>query len=183
MRLFKYEGYEVRIAPEALTLKPFKKVWDRDKSKDKERALTEFSFLYFYCDPRSDYQYIVDDEDRLKAVKEGEGLPDDWEPDGILKAAMDFYSSFDTASAALLRVAMVAVEKVKDKLLNSDLNAIDSKGKPVIPLNTYVATLKMIPEVATMIKEAEKAINDESDFGEAKGAIEKTLFDDGLDGI
>jgi len=45
MKLFKYEGYEVKVAPEALTLKPFKKLWDRDKSKTKEKAFMELSFL------------------------------------------------------------------------------------------------------------------------------------------
>ena len=43
--------------------------------------------------------------------------------------------------------------------------------------------LKLIPEVASMIQDAEKALNDEQEFGEAKGVMEKTLFDDGLDNI
>ena len=88
MRLFKYEGYEVRVAPEALTLKPFRKLWQRDKSKDKSNVIQELSFIYFYCDPRSDYQYIIDDDDRMKAVKEGEGLPDSWKPDKDVEAAI-----------------------------------------------------------------------------------------------
>lgn len=176
MKLFKYEGYEVRVAPEALMLKPFKKLWDRDKSKEKEKAMQEFGFLYFYCDPRSDYQYILDPEDRMDAVKEGEGLPKDWKPDASLKAAMDLYSSFEAPSGALLRVALEGIEKVQ-KLIK-ELEPEDTKG-----LKDYLTALKMIPEVAAMIKEAEKAINDEMEYGEAKGSIEKTLFDDGLDGI
>lgn len=176
MRLFKYEGYEVRVAPEALTLKPFKKIWERDKSKTKERALQELSFVYFYCDPRSDYQYIIDDEDRLTAVREGEGLPNSWRPDKDLEAAIKLYRSFDTSAALLLKTANEAVEKVR-KLL-TELEPDDTKS-----LKDYLTALKMIPEVATMLKDAEKAINDESQYGEAKGAIEKTLFDDGLDGV
>lgn len=176
MKLFKYEGFEVRVAPEALTLKPFKKLWDRDKSKTKEKAITELSFLYFYCDPRSDYQYITDEEDRLEAVKQGEGLPEDWKPDATLRAAIDFYSSFDSSAAILLRAAQEGVEKVQ-KLLK-DLTPDDTKS-----LKEYLIAMKMIPEVATMIKDASKAINEEMEYGEAKGSIEKTLFDDGLDGI
>ena len=176
MKLFKYEGYEVKVAPEALTLKPFKKLWTRDKSKDKERAIMEFGFLYFYCDPRSDYQYIIDEEDRLTAVKEGQGFPDDWKPDATLKAAMEFYSTFDTSSAMLLRAAMKAVKKVQDTL--DELNPSDTKS-----LKEYLTALKMIPEVASMIQEAEKSLNEEMEYGEAKGSIEKTLFDDGLDNI
>lgn len=176
MRLFKYEGYEVRVAPEALTLKPFKKIWERDKSKTKERALQELSFVYFYCDPRSDYQYIIDDENRLEAVKEGEGLPKSWKPDKDLEAAIELYRSFDTSAALLLKAANEAVEKVRSLLI--ELEPDDTKS-----LKDYLTALKMIPEVATMLKDAEKSLNDESQYGEAKGAIEKTLFDDGLDGV
>ncbi len=176
MKLFKYEGYEVRIAPEALTLKPFKKLWNRDKSKDKEKAMMEFAFLYFYCDPRSDYQYIVDPEDRLAAVKEGQGFPEEWKPDAAMKDAMEFYSSFDTSSAMLLKAAMKAVKKVQDTL--DELSPDDTKS-----LKEYLAALKMIPEVASMIKDAEKTLNEEMEYGEAKGSIEKTILDDGLDNI
>lgn len=176
MRIFKYEGYEVRVAPEALTLKPFKKLWERDKSKSKENANNEFAFLYFFCDPRSDYQYITDDNNRMEAVKEGIGLPEDWKPDGVLTTAIELYKSFDTSSAMLLRAAAEAVEKVKETLRT--LEPDDTKS-----LKDYLAALKMIPEVAAMIQEAQKAINDESEYGEAKGSIEKTIFDDGLDGI
>lgn len=176
MKLFRYEGYEVRVAPEALTLKPFKKLWNRDKSKDKERAMMEFGFLYFYCDPRSDYQYIVDEEDRLTAVKQGQGFPEDWKPDATLKAAMNFYSTFDTSSAMLLRAAMKAVKKVQDTL--DELNPDDTKS-----LKEYLAALKMIPEVASMIQEAEKSLNAEMEYGEARGSIEKGMFEDGLDEV
>ena len=176
MKLFKYEGYEVRIAPEALTLKPFKKLWNRDKSKDKEKAMMELSFLYFYCDPRSDYQYIIDDDIRMDAVKEGQGLPEDWKPDATVREAITFYRSFDTTSAVLLRAASEAVDKIQ-KLIK-DLEPDDTKS-----LKEFLMALKLIPEVASMIQDAEKALNEEQEFGEAKGAMEKTLFDDGLDNI
>lgn len=178
MRLFRYEGYEVQVAPEALTLKPFKKIWTRDKSKSKETAMNELSFLYFYCDPRSDYQYIVDDDSRLEAVKEGVGFAEKWKPDPTLQAAITFYKSFDTASSALLKTALVGINKIQKQLADTDLENTDLKG-----VNTYMAILKMVPQVATMLRDAEKALNDETEYGEAKGSIEKTLFDDGLDDV
>ena len=45
----------------------------------------ELGFIYFFCDVRSDYQYIVDPEDRMREIKLGEGLPEDWEPDKLVK--------------------------------------------------------------------------------------------------
>lgn len=176
MRLFKYEGYEVSIAPEALALKPFKKIWDRDKSKTKEVAQAELGFLYFYCDPRSDYQYITDDDSRMEAVKEGIGFSKDWKPDAALKAAISFYATFDTSAALLLKMAARGVDKIQTTL--DELTPTDTKS-----LKEYLTVMKMIPEVAAMIQEAEKKLNEEEEFGEAKGAIEKTIFDDGLDGV
>ena len=176
MRLFRYEGYEVRVAPEALTLKPFKRLWDRDKSKQKEKALQELSFLYFYCDPRSDYQYITDDDDRLSAVKQGIGFPDDWKPDAMIVSAIDFYRTFDTSAALLLKMAAKGVSKVQTALDGMDPD--DTRS-----LKEYLTIMKMIPEVAEMIQDAEKKLTQEEEAGEAKGSIEKTLFDDGLDGI
>ena len=39
MNLFEIEGDKLRIQPEAYALLPFKKIWDRDKSKGKVIAL------------------------------------------------------------------------------------------------------------------------------------------------
>ena len=38
MKLLKYEGYKIVIEPEILTLKPFKKIWERDKSANKNNV-------------------------------------------------------------------------------------------------------------------------------------------------
>ena len=74
MRLFRYEGYNLTISEEALALKAFRQIWNRDRSKSKGRAIMELGYCYFMEDPRSDYQYIVDRKERAEAVKEGEGL-------------------------------------------------------------------------------------------------------------
>ena len=176
MKQFKYEGYEVRVAPEALLLQPFKKLWARDKSKDKEKALQELSFLYFYCDPRSDYQYITDDDTRMEEVKKSLGFDENWKPDGLLNAASSFYRSFDTSAARLLKMAAKEIDKVQKTL--DEMTPANYKE-----LKEQIAAMKMIPEIASMIQEAEKKLNEEEQVGEAKGAMEKTLFDDGLDGI
>ena len=173
MRVFKYEGYEVKVSPEALTLRPFRKLWERDKSKNKEKAILEFSFLYFFCDPRSDYQFIVDDEDRLEAVKEGVGFEKNWSPDTTLKAAVAFYKTFDSSAARLLRMAAKEIDKVQDVL--DKINPTNYKE-----LKEQMSAMKMIPEIASMIQKAEKTLNTEDEYAEAGGSIEKTLFDDGL---
>ena len=181
MRLLKYEGYKVVIDPEILVLKPFRDLWKRDKTKDKEKALLEIAFIYFMLDPRSDYQYITDEEQRKQAIKEGEGLPNKWEPDKVLLDAMEFYNSFKSTSALLLEDTRYAVDKLRKLLREVDLSKTDDKGKPVYTLNTITATIKQVPSLVKDLDDAERAISKESIVtGKMRGQGEKTIFEDTL---
>ena len=181
MRLLKYEGYKVVIDPEILVLKPFRDLWKRDKTKDKEKALLEIAFIYFMLDPRSDYQYITDEEQRKQAIKEGEGLPEKWEPDKVLLDAMEFYNSFKSTSALLLEDTRYAVDKLRKLLREVDLSKTDDKGKPIYTLNTFTATIKQVPSLVKDLDDAERAISKESIVtGKMRGQGEKTIFEDGL---
>ena len=184
MRLFVYEGYKVKISPEALVLKPFKKLWERDKSADKARAQTEFGYIYFWADPRSEYQYIVDDEDRSEAVKEGLGLPKKWVPDKTVSDAIALYQSFTTTAAMLLQDTRYAVDKLRKMLRDIDLNQTDDKGKPVYTLNTVAATIKQVPLLVRDLDNAEKYLNEQlKDTEAASGNVEMGILDSELDGI
>ena len=181
MKLLKFEGYKVVIEPELLTLKPFKDIWIRDKSKNKDKALQEIAFIFFMSDPRSDYQYIVDEEERAKAIKEGEGIDSKWKPDNKVIEAMKFYKTFKPVSALLLEDTRIAVDKLRKLLREIDLTEVDDKGKPIYTLNSITTTIKQIPALVKDLNDAEKALNSEmKDAGRARGSGEKTIFDDGI---
>lgn len=74
MKLFKYENYEIVISEEALMLKPFRVLWNRDKTSGKSKALQELSFIYFMYDPRSDYMFIIDEEVRFNDITSSIGM-------------------------------------------------------------------------------------------------------------
>ena len=179
MKLFRYEGYKLHISEEAFVLKPFKEIWNRDKSKNKDKALQELAYVYFMCDPRSDYQYIVDEDDRAKAIKEGEGIDSKWKPDNKVIMAMEFYKQFKPVSALLLEDTRVAVDKLRQLLRNIDLTEVDDKGKPIYTLNTVTATIKQIPSLVKDLDEAEKAIAKEiMESDKVRGAQEKSMYED-----
>ena len=181
IRLFKYENYKVTISEEAILLKPFKAIWNRDRTKSKDRALDELGFIYFFCDPRSDYQYLTDETERKKAIKEGEGLPEKWEPDKLVLDAMDFYNSFKPTSALLLEDTRYAVDKLRKLLKDINLEDKDDKGKPIYTLNTITATIKQIPSLVKDLDEAEKTLTSEMmQKGRMRGQGEKTIFEDDL---
>lgn len=181
IKLFKYESYKITISEEAFCLKPFKQIWNRDKSKGKDRAIMELGYIYFMCDPRSDFQYLVDEEDRSKAIREAEGISKDWKPDKLVKEAMDFYNTFKPTAALLLEDTRVAVDKLRSLLRNIDLTAVDEKGKPIYTLNTITATIKQVPSLAKDLDEAEKALTLElKSSSKMRGAGEKKLLEDGI---
>lgn len=183
LSLFKKEGYDITISDEAFTLKPFRMIWNRDRSKSKERAIMELGYIYHFSDPRSDYnKQLTDPVERKKSIKEGEGLPDKWEPDKVLLDAIAFYESFKPMSALLLEDTRIAVDKLRKLLREIDLTEVDEKGKPKYTLNTITSTIKQVPELAKSLREAEDALNQEiREMGRIKGQKEKSLMEDTLD--
>ena len=179
MKLFKYEGYKITISEEALLLKPFKEIWQRDKSKNKDKALQELGYIYFMSDPRSDYQYLVDKEERSKSIKEGEGIPNNWNPDKAVLDAITFYKSFKPTSALLLEDTRFAIDKLRKLLREIDLTQTDDKGRPIYTLNTITATIKQIPSLVKDLDEAEKTLSKEiMESSKVRGSQEKSMYED-----
>lgn len=176
MRLLTYEGYNLTIDPMLLTLKPFKAIWVRDKTEKKERAISEIAYTYFMEDPRSDYQYIIDRDERSKAIKEGEGLKSTWQPDGTVKEAMKLYASFKTTSALLLEDTRALVDGYRNKLrvLTSDMSELDVKD-----VKELGAIIKQVPSMVKDLDEAERALAKEiAQSDKVRGAQEKSIYED-----
>lgn len=179
IKLFKYEGYSVTVEPEAIMLAPFKAIWDRDKRKDKSMAMQELAYIYFMSDPRSDYQYLVDEEVRKEEVIKGLGMPTKWKEDDVIKRALKFYESFKPTSAGLLEDTRIAVNKLRQLLRNIDLEETDDKGRPVYTLNTITATIKQIPGLVKDLDEAERTLSkDIIQEAKARGSQSKALGED-----
>jgi hypothetical protein len=181
MKLFKYEGYTVVVEPEALLLKPFKCIWNRDKTKNKSRATTELSYIYFFSDTKSDFQYLTDDTERSTAIKESLGLPENWEPDPKVIAAIEFYNKFKSSAALLLEDIRYAIDKLRRLLRDINLEERDEKGKPIYTLNIITSTIKQVPSLVKDLDEAERMLAKETlDNGRMRGQGEKTIMEDGL---
>lgn len=178
MKLFKYESYKLNISEEAFALKPFKQIWNRDRTSSKDKAIMELSYVYFMIDPRSDYQYLVDKEERDIAIREGEGIPDTWKPDKVVLDAMELYDSFKPASALLLEDTRIMVDKFRKKMREIDFEELNVKE-----LKEIGALIKQIPSLVKDLDEAEKAVASEmrEQGGRIRGQKIKSLTEDSLD--
>lgn len=174
MRLFKRDGYTLSISDEAFALKAFRQIWNRDRTASKERAITELGYCYFMEDSRSDYKYIIDEKERKEAIKQGEGMKPNWEPDAIVKEAQALYASFKTTSELLLDDTRMLVDKYRVKLREMDLTELNIKETKELG-----AIIKLIPSMVKDLDEAERAIVKElTQNDKVRGAQEKAIYED-----
>ena len=179
IRLFHFENYEVEVEPEALMLKPFRVLWTRDRRVGHIGAKQELAYIYFMGDPRSDYQYIIDEDIRSQEVIKGLGMPEDWRPDKLVKQALDFYKTFKPMSAGLLEDTRYAISKLREMLRDIDLDERDEKGKPIHTLASITSTIKQIPALVRDLDEAERTLaKDIAQESKARGSQQKGLFED-----
>ena len=180
MKLIEFDGLDFKIADEALLVRPIRQLFEKDKSKKKEEFWKQISYLWFMCDPRSTYQYLVDDAVRAKEIKIQEGLGEDWEPSELLKEAMDIYRKQTTTTASILLESMrKGIEQLRKFFSEFDLFALDKNDRPIYQVSTMTAALKQVPELAKALVDAEKALA--KDFAmddKARGNSEKAIGED-----
>ena len=183
MKLITVDNYELKVADEALLCRPIRRLWNADRTDRKEKFYQQMSYLYFTTDPRSSYSYILDDEERSKAVIEQEGLPEDFKPSQFLKEAMEIYKKHTiTPSQKLLSDALVAANSVGTFLREVDLTEEDRNGKPKYQVSQITAALKSLEGIVSTIQNLQKKVESEvADAGKARGTQELTVGDVGLD--
>lgn len=182
MHILEYNNYQIEPTQEAFLIKPIRDLYKADKSKTKDKFMTQMSVIYFLVDPRSSYNYIIDEDERLKAIIEQEGLPSNFKIDKKLQEAIDIYKKHViTTSYLLLQDTKLAIDKVRQFLRDVDLAAVDDKNKPIYTINSVTSAIKQIPQLAKDVIDAEKAITREiEEQGKLRGTANKTLMDDGI---
>ena len=179
MKLIEFDNFQIKPADEIFLIRPIRRLFNKDRSVNKEKFWQQLSYLYFMVDPASSYMYIADSQSRAKEIILQEGLPEDFTPSADLKEAMDIYAKHcETTSTLLLKDTRLAIDKLREFLKTVDLNAKDDKGKPIYQINAITSAIKQIPELAKALSEAEKTIQKELlEEGRARGGNDMTLMD------
>lgn len=184
MKLLNLVNYQIQVTDEALLVKPIRDLFNADTSRHKEQFYTQCSIMFFMADPRSSYGYIIDENERFKAIKEQEGLPKSYKIGKDLQCAIDTYKKITTTiSSQLLEDTYVAIDKVRKFLRDVDLTATDDKGKPMYTISSITSAIKAIPQLTKDIQEAEKQVNsDILEIGRKRGGnTGQAMFEDGID--
>ena len=181
MKLIEIENYDIKVAPEALLVRPIRRLWNQDRTKQKESFYRQMSVLFYVYSPSSNYSYIMDEKERLQAVLEQEAITD-FKPSAEFKEAVEIYKKLNvTASSELLADVKLTIDKVRQVLKSINFESLDEKDK-VAALNTITTVVAKIPKLVKDLSDAEKAVAKEiEENGKARGTQELTVGDIGLD--
>jgi hypothetical protein len=185
MRLFEFDKntYTVHITEEALLLDVFNTIYKKDKSKGKDVAMKEFTFIWFYCDVTSPYQLIIDLIDREAEIKRDIGLANSWKQSEDLKKAVEFYNDpkFWTIVRKMYNAAIIAASAINSTLLRAK-ELIEESDDQIAAAEKIIRTLERVPKVMQTLREAEKELirEIEDKEGKKKGSKTFNLYEDGL---
>jgi len=185
MRLFEFKDGVLNVREECWGLLPFKAILKKDKSRDKATALKEMLFVYYYCDIKSDYLIIAEDEERKQEIIRDIDLPYDWKIDQRIQDAIDFYTRrSETVLEKLYKDALKSANDVGEYLRMTDvlLRERTDKGGTVTTLPMIVAAQEKLPKIMQNLKAAEKEILKEKQEmeGRTKGSKTLNVFEEGF---
>ena len=161
MKLITVEDFQIKVADEALLVKPIRKLFHQDRSQGKEQFYKQMSVLFFVYSPASNYSYIIDEKERFKEVCEQEGISD-FKPSQDFKDAVEIYKKLNiTVSQKLLNDALVAADTVGTFLREVDLKEEDDKGRPKYQVSQITAALKNVEGIVTSLQTLQKKVDQE----------------------
>lgn len=102
--MFKVENRVVKPEPDVLLIPVFKKIWDRDKSTKKERAMKELAYIEFCVSPRPTNPYAEYPEETKEEKVAGDLFGKKWKPDKAVNDAMAWYEDWIDKSSIGLRL-------------------------------------------------------------------------------
>ena len=136
MGLFNLKDTQVILDPNVLAIPEFKALWDRDKTKTKDVATKELSFVYYVSDFNSPY-FNIPEYKREKTVIDDFIKDESWSPDEAVKKAIDKY--------------VILTETPAARLVLSTRRTIDKLGKYLDEAEIDNRTVKLVTDTISKV--------------------------------
>lgn len=172
MELFDIKDNKFILNPTNLYLPPFRQIWERDKSKGKEQAYKEIAYVTFLCNFSKENPYgAYIESERENKIKQDIIGDINWEPDELVKEAVDKYREMQsTANSRLLVSAKKAADKLAIYFDNFDPEARDKNGRALYPISEVRAGLKDLSDIVRSLDKLQKQVQAEQlEAQEARG--------------
>ena len=160
MKLFDLVNKKVEIQPQALTIQEFKKIWEKDKNKDKKFAIEDLSYVFFASDHRSVYKNYAEDI-RSKKIQDDIITQKDWKVSPDIQSAIAKYKDLHkTYSMGLLEDAESAIEQIRHYLRNVDVSSDESGAVTKTLINNVKALGDLIKGLNILKDQVEKEVSE-----------------------
>jgi hypothetical protein len=126
------------VDPNTLTIPPVRKIWEADKSKNKDKALNILAAIYFFADPKSPYHNFPE-KIKIEEIESQYGIKLN---DPLIKETVELYKKLNiTPSQFLLEsfrellfklgdfIKRTPISAGKDGTITQLLNAMDKSSK------------------------------------------------------
>jgi len=158
----------------ALSITDFKILYDRDKSKDKSKAIKELGYIYFYSDHTSPFIMYSIKERVQEVIKSVFGEDSKWTPDSKVQTACKTYMKLkETAAVKLLISATASITKLQKYFEDIDLTLTDDNGKPIYNAKDLVMNLSRVGDVVQGLSKLEELVKrEEQKSSKVRGGVE-----------
>lgn len=150
---------------ETLLISPFKEIWDRDKTKNKQIAINEFTFIELMTSKLKTNPYAGHSDDTRFEKLRNSLFTEDWEPDALIEQAMCKVDEFQREASltySYYSSVVEAAEKMKGFFRSFDINAVDARGqrvwKPKDITSAMVDTEKVLQNLNSMKEKVEQEL-------------------------
>lgn len=164
--LFKFTGKVVYPNEETLLIEPYKKIWSRDKSENKEQAMKEFSYMEFMTSLLASNPYIgYDERRRHRQLCKDIMMDADYVPDELVELGMQKIREFQqdaSPSLSFYEASLKGINKLKTFFNTFNMNERNDKGFPIFKPKEITSALldvdKAIASLYTLKKKVEEEV-------------------------
>jgi hypothetical protein len=166
-KIFDLVDNKVQIKPESLMISPFSELWKRDKSKTKETANKDISFVWFYCDYDSPY-FSYEDSEKMDLIKQFVLEDSNYKPDKLVFEGIEQYKKLNlTPSMRLLDSAYEAIFRMDEYFKNIDFenNDIDKVTKAIISMPKMIQAINEAKDLCKRDQSSSERIRGNASLG------------------
>ncbi len=151
---------------EILLVSPFKEIWKRDKSVNKEQALSEFAYIEFTTSMLKTNPYRQYPEKRKAEIIRNAVIGDlDWEPDPLMLEAIskiEEFQKYASTTYTYYLAAKIAAEHMQEFFKAVDLNKLNENTKnPLYKPRDLTSALNDTEKVLANLKALERKVEEE----------------------
>lgn len=153
------KGLSLSVKPETLTINVFKELWDRDKSKNKENAINDFSYIYHSCDFNSPYSSYIENEREKRVIDEVIG-DKKYKPDNKVFEGCKIYK--ELIKTPITRMFITTQKKVNEMVEFVDTLEINEDNLKIMQdtVKNFTAFASSYKELEALVKKEREGIRE-----------------------